>query len=560
MSRPSSINPISPPRSWRCNLQVLAWAVLAAIPALALAQTVPATIPATDVISVPSTAPGGDAARLDAAISAPATSPSTITMPIAPPSVNTAGAGGGGSTTAPAADVASVKEPFVATITADKVYVRSGPGTAYYELGHLNKGDLVYIVGSIKTSGGGGWYQILPPNGTYCLIAKEMVELDPGGATGTVAKDYVNVRAGTAMNKARDPSAVLTVVRKGTKLKVIGTNEKYYEIAPPERAYVYVSPQFIKASPESSYKVPDLKLAPGMTGPSVTTVEAPTAPPSLASAGGTGSGAAGRGSRPTILIPSGSGAGSGSTVTPPSSPGTVTNPPTTPETVVAVTPATEPAVPIAPKVVYSSTATTRFNDVNARYQQESKKPPAQQNPEQFLKDFQEILAMENIAPSVKAGATANIAAIERTLTVQRLIKEQAAAQEVLKKQSDALQEQYESAEKAIAAARQVGPYSAEGVLQTSTIVKGKYVLVNPKTGRAVAYIDPSSASVDIGRLVGKYIGVRGMTRKMDNSEITLIEVSNATMLPENPGDSGEKGGGDIRGNGKDGAAPSTGAK
>src|SRR5205807_337725 len=101
---------------------------------------------------------------------------------------------------APPAELPAATQPLVAAVTGDKVYVRSGPGTAYYEIGQLTKGDLVQVVGTSN-----GWYKILPPNGTFCLVAKEFVETDPaagGGAaptSGTVKGDYVNVRAGTAI-------------------------------------------------------------------------------------------------------------------------------------------------------------------------------------------------------------------------------------------------------------------------------------------------------------------------------------------------------------------------
>ena len=68
------------------------------------------------------------------------------------------------------------------------------------------------------------------------------------------------------------------------------------------------------------------------------------------------------------------------------------------------------------------------------------------------------------------------------------------------------------------------------MLQTSTIVQGKYALVNPATGRVVAYVDPAS-DIDIGTLVGKYIGVRGITTQPPGTDITVIKVSNATLQP-----------------------------
>ena len=134
---------------------------------------------------------------------APATAPALTIEPlsrIAPPTTAPAG----GTAAAPAAaELAPVTQPFVAQVTGDKVYVRSGPGTSYYELGQLSKGDLVYVVGTKS-----GWYQILPPNGTFCLIAKEFVEVDAAGgaapSSGTVKGDYINVRAGTAINRSRE--------------------------------------------------------------------------------------------------------------------------------------------------------------------------------------------------------------------------------------------------------------------------------------------------------------------------------------------------------------------
>ena len=405
----------------------------------------------------------------------PATAPATAPAAIAVPAP-------GGVAEAP------FTQAFVASITGDKVYVRSGPDTKYYEIGQLVKGDLVYVVGASK-----GWYLILPPNGAFCMLSKEFVEPDAGGATGTLKGDYVNVHAGSANYPNADPYAVLPPsLRKGAKVKILGATDKYYQIAPPETAYFFVSAQYVKAAPGTSYKVAQLKLSAGAIGPTGVTVEAPTSVPPLAVF------------VPGPEAPLAGGAGA----------------------------AGQPLPVLVPKVTYSETATAKFNDANARYQDESRKPPAQQNVEGLLAEFKDIAAMENISPSVKAGAQADIAAIERTMTVQRLIIEQAVVTEATKKESEALRAQFDAAEKAIAAAREAGPYNAEGLLQTSTIVSGKYALVNPQTGRVVAYVDPASAAVDIGALVGKYVGVRGISKKMEGSEITVIEVNNATLMPQ----------------------------
>ena len=472
--------------------------------ATAPAATAPASAPAPTltISNAPTTEPAASAPAPAPIIPPTPTAAPTAAAPAPAPGPATAPAGGG-------TEAAAVTQPFIGAVNSDKVYVRSGPGTAYYEMGQLAKGDLVYVVGASR-----GWYQILPPNGAFCLIAKELVDADNAGS-GTVNKDYVNLRAGTAVSKNRDPSAVLTVVRKGAKLRILGSTDKYYEVAPTEQAYVYISPLFVQPSQAAEYKVPELKLPAGATGPT-NTVEAPTTPP--APAGGEHV-TAGAGVGP---IP-----GPGNAVA--EAPGAT--PAATEAATAPAIAAPQPLPPLKPAVTYSATAADKFKDAQSRYQEEAKKPLADQNVEPLQKDFQDILAMDNIAPSVKAGTQANLDAISRTLTLQKLMKEQSAAQDATQKQSAALQEQYEAAERALAAARQSGPYVAEGTLQTSSIVTGKYALVNPQTGRVVAYIDPADASVDIGSLVGKYIGVRGISKQAQNSDITVIEVSNATLEP-----------------------------
>jgi hypothetical protein len=185
-------------------------------------------------------------------------------------------------------------------------------------------------------------------------------------------------------------------------------------------------------------------------------------------------------------------------------------------------------VPV-PAVQFSQTATQKFNELNTRFQEEERKPIAQRNVDDLIKAYKDLLAMENLSPSVKMGSESRIAALEKTAAIQRLEKENAAAANSLVQQREALQQQYAAAEKAIAEYQSTGPYIAQGTLQTSTIVQGKYTLVNPATGRVVAYVDPQS-EVDISSLLGKYIGVRGTSSKPAGSDITLIRVTNATLM------------------------------
>jgi hypothetical protein len=187
-----------------------------------------------------------------------------------------------------------------------------------------------------------------------------------------------------------------------------------------------------------------------------------------------------------------------------------------------------------PAVQFSQTATQKFNELNTRFQEEERKPISQRNVDELMKAYKELLAAENISPSVKIGSESRIAALEKTAAIQRLEKDNANATNSLTQQREALQQQYAAAEKAIAEYQSTGGYIAQGTLQTSTIVQGKYTLVNPATGRVVAYVDPQS-EIDISTLLGKYIGVRGTSTKPAGTDITLIKVTNATLMPPPPG-------------------------
>ncbi len=479
-------------------------------PATGPAATLPAGIGTLTLTSPSSTQPAATTQQwtveTPGAGTRPAGTASSFTGPL--PIAGAAATGPG------AVNTANVTQPFIATITGDRVYVRSGAGTAYYEIGQLTKGDHVYVVGAAN-----GWYKILPPNGTYCLVAKEYVDAGPAANNGTIKGDYINIRAGTAENKSRDPSAVLTVVRKGTPVHIIGQTDKYYEIAPPDRAYVFVSPQFVKeAAAGTEYVVPTLKLKAGATGPAVVTVTAPVGP--VAPAGVAPVARGGDGGATSVV--------GGATTVPAGGTQVVEVPATLP----GAGGGTLPDLPIPqPARIFSETATARFNELTARFQVEDRKPVLQREVDTLIKDYKALLAMENLSPSVKAGSESHIAALEKIASIQRLSRERADAEKATNERRDALQKQFAQTEREIAEAMKASPrYEAEGLLQASTIVKGQFALVNPETQRVVAYVDPSTAKVDIGVLVGKYIAVQGTTKMQDDRKV--IQVTNAILTPD----------------------------
>jgi hypothetical protein len=315
---------------------------------------------------------------------------------------------------------------------------------------------------------------------------------------------------------------------------------------------VYVSPQFVQKAPEgTAYKVPALKLPAGVAGPARDTVTGPPAtlpattvidvtPPANtntgAATGAQGTGAATQPADTVVINPPTTPADNTATgnTTPDNTTAAAGNTGTTAGGA-ATQPSTETVLP-QPATQFSATAYSTFNDLNTKYQAELRKPPLQRDLDPLLKGYHDLLNEKDLAPSVKMGSESRIAALEKLAAIQRLAKENQTNTDTLAQQRQALQQEYSAAAKAIEDYEKTGPYLAEGTLQASAAVQGKYALVNPGTGRVVAYVDPA-ADVDIGSLVGKYIGVRGTTDTAPGTQVTVIHVRNATLLPA-PGPSG----------------------
>ncbi len=145
----------------------------------------------------------------------------------------------------PAADVNAVgapQFPYDAEIAGDNVYIRSGPGSNYYDCGKLNKGDKVKVV-SHQFS----WSCIVPPPSSFSWIYVPYVTIDPDNpGTGIVTGDDVRVYAGSDLVKPIHSTLQLKLDR-GEKVKLLGEQkDNYYKIAAPTGAYLWVSTNLTK--------------------------------------------------------------------------------------------------------------------------------------------------------------------------------------------------------------------------------------------------------------------------------------------------------------------------
>jgi uncharacterized protein YgiM (DUF1202 family) len=162
---------------------------------------------------------------------------------------------------------AAAQEPagtFIAEVTGNDVYIRSGPGTNFYHCGKLYKGDRVQVV---KTQQ--GWSCIVPPPGCFSWIAMQYVSINLANPTmGIVTGTNAGVYAGSDYEEPMYSISEQVVLKRGQHVKLLSEEkDEYYKIAPPEGAYLWVSSQFLQAAESPTGTVPEVKPAAEETSP-----------------------------------------------------------------------------------------------------------------------------------------------------------------------------------------------------------------------------------------------------------------------------------------------------
>jgi uncharacterized protein YraI len=155
----------------------------------------------------------------------------TVTVPAEPASPNDVNA------------ISSMSFPYVAEVTGDDVYIRSGAGTQYYNCGKLKRGDKVKVVGVLFS-----WSRIVPPDGSFSWISNQYVSIDSNNpGTGIVTGDGVRVYAGSDYVRPIHSTTLQLKLDKGEKVKLLGEEkDNYYKIATPAGAYLWVSSDYMK--------------------------------------------------------------------------------------------------------------------------------------------------------------------------------------------------------------------------------------------------------------------------------------------------------------------------
>lgn len=134
------------------------------------------------------------------------------------------------------------KFPFTAVVDVSSAYVRSGPGARFYPTAKLERGTEVQVVRQDL----GGWYMIVPPEGSFSWIRGEYVD-DLGNGRGQLNTNNVVVRIGTVFGD--EQSVEQRRLSTGDQVQILetvtvqrdGQDVKMYKIAPPRGEYRWIS-------------------------------------------------------------------------------------------------------------------------------------------------------------------------------------------------------------------------------------------------------------------------------------------------------------------------------
>ena len=131
-----------------------------------------------------------------------------------------------------------------AEVTANDLYIRSGPSLNHYTIAKLNAGDRVTVVGE-----SGDWLEILPPAGVFSLISGDYVD-SADGPKGVVNGDNVLAIHGLNLN------TVQLQLSKGTEVEIVGREaDGFLRIKPPKGATVWVNRQYVEYVPNERLRL-----------------------------------------------------------------------------------------------------------------------------------------------------------------------------------------------------------------------------------------------------------------------------------------------------------------
>lgn len=462
--------------------------------------------------------------------------------------------------TAVAQNDAAAKE-YPARVMEKDLAVRSGAGTNYYSFGKLAEGDIVTVVGELY-----GFARLATKGRAFTkfhgLVPAANVQVAADGKTATTLGRTV-ISAPNLDREGLPSQSWQRLVRLdvGQKLNIIGQlNEAgtmYYRVALPDDADGWVPMRALRRATEEEVKAYNAKPAepakpadtrptqPANTGGdnatgnnSTTPLRKPeeTTPANTGANQNTGAGATNTTNPPANT--GNTGENNTTTTTPPASTGGTTNENTGSDTS-TVTPPTGETDPGTADPNATSTTTTppaapakpasveRFESLEKSYEALLEEPVRTAEIASLLTEYRNLGADESADERVRAMAEARVAMLEVRQDLQTRLREI----DKLRTRADLTREETAAARLAL---DRSGDYDAVGRLTASTVYTGASLprllrIVDPATGRTVAYIEPDDR-FDYAGMIGQIVGVSGEKRYDAGLRLTLVSPRNVEML------------------------------
>ncbi|MBN2590660.1 MAG: hypothetical protein JXA96_12425 [Sedimentisphaerales bacterium] len=377
----------------------------------------------------------------------------------------------------------SAAYPYDAEITGDSVYVRTGPGTAFYEWGKLYKGDKVKIMGEMD----GVWSRIQPLEGSFSWISAQYVTISASDSSiGEVTGDNVRVWAGSPLYSPERSTTPQGKLSKGSKVKIIGQPvNNYYKISVPSLpdAYYWVSTQYTKPIPK---QVPVVNP---IVNPAVTVRPVPVADDTT-----------------TQTIPS-------------------VSPMPMPVTTGTIVDSNE----IAPfEAAVEITPLDKYYVLQKQVEEERSKPIDEQD---YSAIKEALLEIVNDKDAGKASIFSQ-AVIDRIDGIELALQ----VEDIVKQQNDQFNQSKENIEKAytkkLEEVENLGKYAVIGKLQNFLILgSGNYRIVGD-SDQTICYAVPNAsiAGRDLSGLIGKKVGLVGTIEPHTQTSGAMVRFSEVVGL------------------------------
>ena len=419
-------------------------------------------------------------------------------------------------------EIENSKYQFTGVVNSNAVYVRSGPSENDYPTVKLDKGADVTVLG-IKFE----WLKIMPPEGSFCYVAKAFVDRHGNGSSGRVTST-LNVRVGSQLNELK--AKIASKLEPGAAVEIVGEEQEYFKIKPPEGVFFYVNKQYVDPVRPINLAQND---APGATQTPATPTATPD-PMQQPTAGNT--------DQPPVVTqqPTEHAAQATPEPTPMPMPPTDTSTGVQPEPAPEPVPTarTEPYTPAAPATQPNANAEAEFERLESAYAEATVKPLMDQPVTELLDGYQKLANGNELPESLRRIAEFKAEVLKSRLDIQKQFTDTRSQMDVMNQKQMALKAERDELEQRIKES-DIRFYTAVGTLRASSLQQGTetlYRLTDPSNGRSVVYVRTNDQK--FAAFLGQFIGVRGEVQT--DARLNLRVITPTAYEEVNPAKVGDK--------------------